>query len=346
MQRIISPFLLSVLCASAVADPAPPVVGGSAVKRGTWPDVVAVLGDDASCTGTLIAPDVVLTAGHCIEIPPKWVLVDVVDMRHPAGGEVIDVKSAHAYPDWEHTYDVGVLVLQHVAKPKPRAIASACTAEPLLAARKPVTVIGFGLTSPSGTDDNTELHQAQLPILDPTCAGDPTCEAAVRPNGEFTAGGRGTDSCFGDSGGPAMLDTKDGPVLAGVVSRGLVLPGAPCGNGGVYVRADKVAPWIEKVTGRTLARTMCDGHGDDPALAAAADDTGGCSAGGGGAGLALGMALIAGVWRRRATRGDGVRPDDRGLVRAEARPAPVADADRAAVRADADVASRAPSEDR
>ena len=301
MLRIITCLVLSLWSLPLLARPAPPIVGGTKAKPGEWPDVVAVLGTQGACTGTLIAPDVVLTAGHCIEIEPKLVIADTIDYGVATAGERIPVKWARAYPGWEHAYDVGVLMLEHVARTAPRAVATQCAVEAELSAARPVRVIGFGLTSPSGTDDNTLLHQASLPVLDPTCASDQSCEPRISPNGEFVAGGRGADSCFGDSGGPAMVQTRDGAAVAGVVSRGLSLPGAPCGNGGVYVRADKVVAWIESETGRTLARAACDGHGDDPETAADEGEDGGgggCSAGGG-TELALGIALIAGVWRRR-----------------------------------------------
>ncbi len=330
----ISPILgvlISTWCSLAIAQPAPPVIGGSKVKAHAWPDVVAVLGTGGSCSGTLIAPDVVLTAGHCIEIDPKTVVVDTIDYNAPFAGDTIPVKWARAYPDWEHRYDVGVLLLEHVARPKPRAIASACLANEQLGAKHPVQVVGFGLTSPSGTDDNTALHQATLPILDPTCGEDRACEPSVIPNGEFTAGGRGTDSCFGDSGGPAMLETEHGSVLLGVVSRGLSLPGIPCGNGGVYIRADKVVAWLRSVTGRVFERATCKGHGDDPGRVE--DGEGGCSSGSGGTSFVLGGLLIAGVWRRRrdAPGGGVVRPDSgKSLMRAEAGSAALADTDRTA----------------
>lgn len=303
MQRIaLSVLLSSFTLSTAIADPAPPpVIGGKTVDPGAWPDVVAVIGTEGACSGTLIAPDVVLTAGHCVDIQPKVVIANTVDYA-TAAGDRIPVKWARAYPNWEHRYDVAVLMLDHVARPKPRAIATACLANEYLGARKPVQVIGFGLTSPSGTDDNTSLRLAEIPILDPRCASDPSCELSVVPNGEFTAGGRGTDSCFGDSGGPAMLTTRHGAALVGVVSRGLALPGAPCGNGGVYVRADKVVSWIQSVTGRQLERAACEGRGDDPETGEVEDaESGGCSAGGG-VDLALGVLLAAGVWRRRSKR--------------------------------------------
>src|SRR5262245_45538780 len=84
------------------ASPSIPVIGGTPVKPGEWPDAVAVLSRDAACTGTLIAPDVVLTAGHCIASDPVAVLVDTVDFGRP-GGEAIRVAAALAYPDWQHT---------------------------------------------------------------------------------------------------------------------------------------------------------------------------------------------------------------------------------------------------
>src|SRR3954468_12919244 len=62
--------LLTVACAVvALACPAAAsaIVGGSAAKPGSYPFVVTV-GDTTAfyCGGTLIAPDVVLTAAHCL----------------------------------------------------------------------------------------------------------------------------------------------------------------------------------------------------------------------------------------------------------------------------------------
>ncbi len=301
MLRTIS--CLCLLSSVALADPSPldpaPIIGGTTVPLGRWPDVVAVLSRDAECTGTLIAPDVVLTAGHCIETNPSEVVVGSVDLGE-AGGDVIKVKWSRAYPDWEHRYDVGVLMLEHVARSKPRTIAAACTANARLPVSKTVEVVGFGLTTRTGTGNNTRLHQVSLPIGDPTCTLDPSCAPAIAPNGEFTAGGHGGDSCFGDSGGPAYLQTDDGPVLVGVVSRGLALPGAPCGNGGVYVRADKVVSWIQGITGRKIARTTCDRSADEPA---GDEEPGGCQATGGSElGGVVGIALLATLRRRRRSR--------------------------------------------
>lgn len=294
--------------ARADADQPTNIVGGSLVPRGRWPDVVAVIGHDGTCTGTLIAQDVVLTAGHCIDARPYEVRIDTIDYLQP-GGERIGVTWSRAYPSWETKYDVGVLMLEHPATlAKPRVVTSACTARKLAIANATVEIVGFGLATAEALDFNTRLHQASIPITDPTCTLDPACNPEIAPNGELLAGGHGVDSCFGDSGGPVFLDTQDGHghALLAVVSRGRALPAAPCGNGGVYVRADKVMSWVQSITGRKVARTACktasgdedgtDDTGDeaDGASSLSTND-GGCSTGSG-VGVVAAIALLLCAW--------------------------------------------------
>src|SRR5690606_7126216 len=123
-------------------------------------------------------------------------VTDTIDYAEPLLGERIPVAWARAYPRWEERYDVGVLVLERIARPRVRPIATACLANERLAQGAPLTVVGFGLVTPTGTDDNTRLHEAVVPVLDPFCESAPGCEPAVRPKGELAAGGRGVDACF------------------------------------------------------------------------------------------------------------------------------------------------------
>ena len=255
-----------------------PIVGGTPAEPGAWPDVVAVIAPLAICSGTLVAPDVVLTAGHCIAARPALVVVDTVDFGRP-GGEVIAVAHAYAYPDWTKQYDVGVLVLAEPAHVAPRAIAEGCARDDGDA----LAAVGFGLTVVNGA--NTTLRAATIAVDDAACAD---CRV---PGGELVAGGGGATACYGDSGGPAFASTPSGPALAGITSRAVA---RPCEDGVVFERADAIAPWVEQVTGRSLTRAPCD--------ELAPDD--GCHTGGGGGGGAL-LALCsttAATWRRSRSR--------------------------------------------
>jgi secreted trypsin-like serine protease len=261
------------------------VVGGTSVPLGKWPDAVAVLGINGSCSGTLVAPDVVVTAGHCSEIRPAQVIANTVDFT--SGGQKIGVASTTAYPDWQHSYDISVIVLaQPLTGVAPRMLGTSCTYDHF-AAQMDVHLVGFGLTAADGTGDNTHLNEAMAPVIDPTCMGPYGCVKSIAPGGEFVAGGDGTDSCFGDSGGPVYLDTPRGVIAIGAVSRGVNGSSTPCGGGGIYVRTDKVIDWIEQTTGRTIAKDDCDGAGVTPSAKTQEQIGGGCSTSKGGAGLGV-----------------------------------------------------------
>src|SRR5690606_11097043 len=47
-----------------------PIVGGEPVEPGRWPAVVGV-NTGQTCSGTLVAPDLVLTAAHCFDPEPS-----------------------------------------------------------------------------------------------------------------------------------------------------------------------------------------------------------------------------------------------------------------------------------
>lgn len=294
MLRTLAVVLAFTATASAGTANAP-VVGGSTAPLGKWPDAVAVLGTKGSCTGTLIAPDVVLTAGHCAEIEPTVVIANTNDYTSPDGAR-IEITSTTAYPDWQHSYDISVIVLAHpVSGVTPRQVGTACTFAELAPAMA-VHLVGFGLTSEAGTGDNTLLNEAMAPVVDPDCSHGHGCNGSIAPGGEFVAGGAGTDSCFGDSGGPVYFDTDRGPVVIGAVSRGVDGAAEPCGGGGIYVRTDKVVHWIESTTGRAVAKDDC-GLGSD---ASAVETSGGCAASGrGGIGGLFALGLLALRRRRR-----------------------------------------------
>jgi len=300
----------------------PTVVGGQPAPAGKWPDVAALIASEgyAVCTGTLIAPNVVLTAGHCVDgITIDSVKLNAIDSES-GPGEVIAVAEATAYPNWEGTMDVAVLVLEEASTITPRAVATDCMVGTALVDNAPVTLVGYGATTPAGNDYNTTLMEGNAVIEDAACQPGDGCNEAVSPGGEFVAGGE-ADSCYGDSGGPVYLASPNGTVVAGVVSRGTNSAGDQCGLSGIYVRPDGVIEWIESTAGTTISKATCgtppddggddtgDGDGDGDGDGSGDGDgdgtgdgsggegevhpvIGGCSAGGGSGGAAPGALLL------------------------------------------------------
>jgi len=318
--------------AGGAVDPAP-VLGGQPAPAGKWPEVAAVMdGDEAFCTGTLIAPRVVLTAGHCVDGPgtPTDVKLGATDSAGP--GEVIAIEEAVEFLNWENSYDIAVLILAEPSTIEPRKVATTCVTRESLVNGAPITLVGFGATTEEGDDPNTLLMEGQAAVVDVACSGG-GCQPAVSPGGEFIAGGQGVDSCFGDSGGPVYLQSlHDGIVLAGVVSRALDDAEPPCGSGGIYVRPDDLLSWIELAATEPIAVATCtpppgsdppdDGDGGDDSVdpgdggggasgdgdglddTGAGTVTGGCSAGGRGGGPPALILLLAALvrWNREGAK--------------------------------------------
>ena len=104
------------------------VVGGSPVSDGKWDDAVGIVMVESyiGCTGTLVGPRVVLTAGHCvIGYPVTHVLIGSKDWLSE-GGEFIEVAEVHEYPNSQSTYDIALLILKEASSYEPRKFALEC----------------------------------------------------------------------------------------------------------------------------------------------------------------------------------------------------------------------------
>ncbi|HUJ60781.1 MAG TPA: serine protease [Kofleriaceae bacterium] len=261
-MRLVAPILVALSAAPALGGPLAPVVGGENAPDGKWPDAAAILFDDGGtdvqkCTGTLVAANVVLTAAHCDDSTLGVldnVLVGASSLAHPSEGEIIKVRDALPFPDWEDTSDIAALVLDHPASETPRALATGWAYFDIQNGAS-VELVGFGAIDINGTMFTPQLQQAETTITDFDCESlDDGCKPDAQPDGELEAGGNGIDTCDGDSGGPLYLNDDFGTFLAGVTSRGLAQSVQPCGDGGIYARPDKIADWIEQATGSKVAR--------------------------------------------------------------------------------------------
>lgn len=234
------------------------VIGGTPVARNEYLDCVAVGRDDKwGCTGTFIAPDVVLTAGHCADFATRVFFGNDVTK----GGRTVSVAEGgrHRHPEYrpsDHHNDLMVLVLaERVTNIAPRRVADRRTVDAATDGR----VVGFGNTDPHGREGYGVKRQVDIAVASPSCQGatDGLADSArygCHAGLEFVAGKPllKKDSCTGDSGGPFYVERAGEWLLAGATSRMTNGAKDDCGDGGIYVRVERYLPWIQQLLGVTL----------------------------------------------------------------------------------------------
>jgi V8-like Glu-specific endopeptidase len=229
-----------------------PVFGGTVVEPGDFELVVAITTPSSFCTGTLIAPRVVLTAAHCLDDDPPVASVTVQrgtdisrDDVESLPVERVDVHPCHGSKCVPGDgFDVGYVLLADAVDPPdasgfPQPVVDQDEYDRYVKLGAKVTVVGYG-EDPSGSDGVKQRVEIEITNFSET-------------GREFDAGGNGSDSCNGDSGGPAFVEIKGGVLrLAGIVSRGYT-----CGEGGVYVNPLPTLCWVRSRVGVELLPPGC-----------------------------------------------------------------------------------------
>ena len=227
------------------------IVGGDVVEPGAYPEVVALrLPGDALCSGTAVAPNLVLTAAHCIDELQDFHTV-TVERGDRAGTPGIPVASwgyhfaFRSDPTAMDTHDYAYVV---PAEPLPEPFAVPLTTQEdwdeVMQWDHPVTLVGYGEQGAGGVSDIK--RKVTVPII-----------GFSEEGLEFKAGADGKDTCGGDSGGAAFVTLADGRrLLAGITSRGP----DPCGSFGFYSVPHPSLCWVRDSTGTDLTArcSSCD----------------------------------------------------------------------------------------
>ncbi|KAF4516915.1 hypothetical protein B566_EDAN008004 [Ephemera danica] len=210
------------------------IIGGRPAIRGRWPWQVAVLNrfrvlshpHEAFCGGTLVAPQWVLTAAHCVR---KRLYVKIGDhnLQETEGSEIeLRVEDTVVHPNYDpDTVDNDLALLRlpgtGVRLDRYRGVACLPRAKHPLPVHKMCTIIGWGKRRPSDAVGTKLLHEAEVPIVPNEVCREVYEDYYITSN-MFCAGhprGR-MDSCAGDSGGPLLCNVAGRWTIYGITSFG------------------------------------------------------------------------------------------------------------------------------
>ncbi len=230
------------------------IINGQLDTSAAHQAVVMVSFTTGRCTGTLISPTVVMTAGHCAEddSPNDYVVrfgnswgdsraVGVSDfLRHP-----------NYQPDPVMKNDIALLRLAESAPGNVRCIPNLTEALELAAEDigVPLELVGFGITEWNANDYGVK-RTVTLP-LHGICTSLGGCQISLRgspysvgPNtisyDQLDAG-----TCMGDSGGPSLVTRGDKQYVAGITS----IVWGECNMLACGTKVDTYQQWIDDYVG-------------------------------------------------------------------------------------------------
>jgi uncharacterized protein (TIGR03382 family) len=267
-----------------------PIIGGAPSTDLDYPATGALLvtvpaanAGQMVCTGTLIAPDVVLTAAHCVIdpfgglVPLEYFFTFSLDVSSFGMGSIeppplsTKVLKLVAHPEFDLAAlsgqtpprglgdykDIGLVFLESPVLDREPAIVSELDDQSAVIFGASVDITGYGVRANGGMEAGVKYLATSL-INEVADAEMQIGDVAPVPQ-----------KCHGDSGGPTYLAIDDGVEprlrIIGVTSR--AYDESDCARGGVDTRIATHLDWIEESMIAACAdstRTACESGGGIP----------------------------------------------------------------------------------
>lgn len=233
------------------------IVGGQNAQRHAAPWMVSIqwvlLGARHMCGASIISPDWVVTAAHCLIGLPPIGRMEVAAGRHDISVSENTEQRRSLNRRFVHEqfggnvgpYDIGLLHFQ-IPFAFNAAVGAIALPRPDVTHSGTVRLVGWGSTSTGMLPTLPNILQTVNKPIVPY----ETCEAVLgdsplHPTNVCTGPlSGGTSACSGDSGGPLDQNGE----LVGIVSWGMI----PCGSVGapsVYTKVSSYIHWINSIRG-------------------------------------------------------------------------------------------------
>lgn len=251
------------------------IVGGSAVASGEYPYFAWPGLGGYVCGGTLIWPDIVMTAAHCQAAWNSSGQAVYIGATKSDGsdGEKNYVDKLYLNPSYSTTSEQNDIMLIKLKTASNQTLVTRNLDSSIPPDNATVTAIGFGETTQGGSISSTLLQVNMSIVSSQSCESFYAAQnTVVKVSGKSqvcagTAAG-GKDACQGDSGGPLLYNGKQVGITS--YSIGCAQPGVP----GVYTRVSAFRAFIKNGICSLSANppSNCGGGNSSPTKAPASNN--------------------------------------------------------------------------